>query len=117
MSRTFQCSMCQKVKPLREFDNNKGYKRGHHYNCKPCRHKLYKKHYYQRHYGVDQQFIEQLKKKQRYRCKLCGNKRKLVLDHDHNTDYIRGLLCTPCNVRLGWFENRKNKILKYIGDK
>lgn len=34
-------------------------------------------------------------------CELCGKKRQLGLDHDHNTGNFRGWLCGPCNRSLG----------------
>lgn len=35
------------------------------------------------------------------RCASCGHKRKLVVDHDHATGVVRGLICTPCNMAIG----------------
>lgn len=34
-------------------------------------------------------------------CAVCGRRRKLVLDHNHDTDETRRALCTPCNTLLG----------------
>src|ERR1035437_7141100 len=39
--------------------------------------------------------------KQKHRCAICCKVRKLVVDHDHSTDKVRGLLCMTCNVILG----------------
>lgn len=41
------------------------------------------------------------------KCAICGQseqelRRKLVLDHDHKTGKIRGLLCPRCNSMLGF---------------
>ena len=34
-------------------------------------------------------------------CVICGSKHRLVVDHDHKTDRIRGRLCSNCNTALG----------------
>lgn len=35
-------------------------------------------------------------------CQICGRgDRKLVVDHDHNTGEIRGVLCHSCNTAIG----------------
>lgn len=35
------------------------------------------------------------------RCATCGSESNLVIDHDHATGKVRGLLCNDCNLALG----------------
>ena len=39
---------------------------------------------------------------------------RLCIDHDHNTKKFRGLLCVSCNSKLGWYQNNKEQIEKYL---
>jgi len=40
-----------------------------------------------------------------YKCQICEKaKYDLVIDHDHKSGLVRGILCGGCNVTLGWFE-------------
>lgn len=61
-------------------------------------------------------------------CEICGktveesirnkqNKfkpKRLCIDHDHNTNKFRGILCSRCNRELGWYELYKDKISNYL---
>jgi hypothetical protein len=50
----------------------------------------------------------ELSEMQRGRCAVCPSAGPLVVDHDHETGLVRGLLCQRCNSREGqcvstWF--------------
>jgi hypothetical protein len=52
-------------------------------------------------------------------CKLCDMMPKkeykaFCVDHDHETGRVRGILCKFCNSKLGWYENRKEKIEAHL---
>ena len=36
-------------------------------------------------------------------CGICGQRRKLTVDHNHKTGVVRGALCHQCNMALGLF--------------
>lgn len=56
-------------------------------------------------YGITKEQYEELYADQGGACYICqranGKTRKLAVDHDHETGYVRGLLCSVCNKMLG----------------
>lgn len=58
-----------------------------------------------RTYGITAEDYEQILKQQEGRCAICrranGKTKRLAVDHDHETNRVRGLLCKPCNRMLG----------------
>jgi hypothetical protein len=60
-----------------------------------------------RKYGLSEAQLVAMEERANGRCEICGKpgkRRKLALDHDHQTGKARGFLCTGCNTRLGWLE-------------
>ncbi|EID9742484.1 hypothetical protein LCR77_004401 [Salmonella enterica] len=35
-------------------------------------------------------------------CPICGEESKLVIDHDHESGNVRGMICDSCNKMLGF---------------
>jgi len=60
-----------------------------------------------RRYGISLADYHAIIAKQQGRCLICGEipKRKLCIDHDHEKDKFRGLICLNCNAGLGLFKD------------
>jgi len=52
-------------------------------------------------YGIDMEYYRAMIERQSGVCAICGKERKLVIDHDHKTGVVRGLLCNSCNIGIG----------------
>ncbi len=64
-------------------------------------------------YGITPKDYNDMYVKQNGCCKICGThqtelKHILVVDHNHDTGNVRGLLCRSCNVGLGHFKDNKD---------
>lgn len=63
--------------------------------------------YVERQYGLEPGQYDRMLEEQDGRCAICGKyprSKRLSVDHDHNTQRVRALLCQPCNRGLRSFE-------------
>lgn len=113
------CPRCKTTKPLEQFRNN-GVK---HAYCRPCQNEYNKEWYYKnrerglrwrkngnlkRTFGITLDEFEVMLKKQNGVCAICKTKpeeKHLAVDHCHNSNKVRALLCGNCNRGLGMFKN------------
>lgn len=74
-----------------------------------------KDYYYQKTYGLTLDQYNQIKASQNNECKICSKTDcKLLVDHCHTTNIIRGLLCHNCNVALGHLRDKPGVIGRCI---
>ncbi len=75
----------------------------------------------QRRYGISHKDFSALCRKQKHRCAICGTRiqnkacsreKAAVVDHDHATNAVRGLLCNRCNIGLGCFHDNAVQLRK-----
>jgi len=106
-----KCLICQQVKPKVDFYYYKK-QRIHASYCKPC----YKTKSRYRKYNTNEESILKLLKSQKNKCCICWKDiaEKFVVDHNHSTHEIRGLLCVNCNSGLGKFGDRIDLLSKAI---
>jgi hypothetical protein len=52
--------------------------------------------------------------KQLGRCRMCDNYDDLVVDHDHSTGKVRGLLCSRHNTGIGQFRDNIQELQRAI---
>lgn len=60
-------------------------------------------------YGISSDVFEAMLSGQNGKCKICAaphtKEKPLVLDHSNRDALIRGLICSDCNLGLGWFRD------------
>lgn len=99
------CIDCGKSKDISEFNKRHDKELTLHSVCKECanaRSSTYHTTFYRyKKYGIGKSDFDQLSKSQDHKCKICKEEVPLIVDHDHNTGVIRGLLCKKCNSALG----------------
>ena len=129
-----ECKKCGCTKPLTDF-----YKTGRkndkpdarHYVCKECTKErvkqnhcpeTYRKQHLQRTYGITPEEYDAMLVEQNNECACCGtnkpgNTRRnkyFVVDHDHTTGKVRGLLCHQCNTALGLVRDNPNTLSEML---
>jgi hypothetical protein len=72
-----------------------------------------KRNYYLKYkYGITESQYDDMFNAQSGKCSICGStetkdkkRHRLMVDHDHATGAVRGLLCSSCNKALGLFSD------------
>lgn len=73
-------------------------------------------------YGISKDDFDSLYKAQKGKCVICDQKKtekEMVVDHDHSTENVRGLLCSSCNLMLGHGKDNPKVLInaaRYIED-
>lgn len=72
-----------------------------------------------RRFGMTLEDYVRLGVRQKWRCRICDRSREelqqdLVVDHNHKTGKVRGLLCKGCNQALGLLHDEVEWIQRAI---
>lgn len=112
------CSICRQSLSEDKF-HKRTYKTGKiglQAKCKSCCTKVRREKYYKPHSSIrlklklSQSEVDKLLAPGK--CQCCGAKdRKLCIDHNHDTEKPRGLLCHNCNTALGLLGDNVETIL------
>lgn len=66
-------------------------------------------------YGITMEQYADLWERQGGGCAVCSRKDgRLVVDHDHDTGTVRGILCQRCNVCLGGFGDNLDGVMRVV---
>ena len=112
------CTRCKETKALHLFCKDRRRADGVRELCRHCR-------------SNDRRIIHKANKnrqaileEQNHACAICGvnveeSATKFVMDHNHETNQVRGILCSNCNVGLGYFKDQPGRLgqaIKYLMD-
>jgi hypothetical protein len=103
--------MKKELDPYKNLDDRKKY-----YNKTETK-KAAKDSHLKRTYGISLKDYNHKLVEQKHCCYICGIdelsvKKGLVVDHNHNTGDVRGLLCGKCNSGLGFFNDKEELLLQ-----
>jgi len=124
-----KCTKCLEWKEESEFFKDKQKLSGYRPDCKKCNIKrsvLYNRKHKDRNKirqikwstGLSESDYKSLLIECNNKCCICGNSeltnKRLSIDHCHETQLVRGLLCNSCNIALGLFKESKEILLKAV---
>lgn len=73
---------------------------------KACRERNGRAYHLKKHYDMTVEQYDAMVVQQGGLCAGCKRQLKLVVDHDHATGAVRGLLCMDCNTTLGYVHDQ-----------
>jgi hypothetical protein len=113
-----KCNRCKIEKGFEEFSKDSRAKSGTQTRCKKCQAEVKKEmatYYRAKHleykYGITLEDYDQLKEQQNGKCAICGieekycENKRFAVDHDHDTEEVRALLCKKCNQAIGLLQD------------
>ena len=108
-----RCNACCEIKPAKAFT-------GREWVCKKCRNKQRVRRARVEKYGITFEEFSTLLDAQEGKCAICVEEfeGEPMVDHDHVTRRVRGLLCKNCNTGLGMFRDSQlllRSAAAYIG--
>lgn len=119
------CTKCGLEKFVDLFYKAKGGPLGRSSECKECTNKRQKENYdpqksraknLKNRFNMSLEDYDTMLEQQNGCCKICGTnvpgpKGRFVVDHNHSTQEVRGLLCWSCNVGIGHLQDNPLIIL------
>jgi hypothetical protein len=107
------CTRCKETKELSEFSPGKAYADGRATWCRACVRVAARQSKLRVKYGITAEEYARMFAEQDGKCAICGRTgeetggrwQRLGVDHDHQTDAVRGLLCAPCNSAIGLLQD------------
>jgi hypothetical protein len=125
-----KCSKCGELKPLESFRFRNKTLNKRHSKCNVCYSEYQKyrwdnningardkgrnasrKYNYEQRYNAPGEVIDRLMKDKNGNCEICGTEKELFVDHCHNSDKYRGLLCRSCNLMLGYARDNMDTLI------
>jgi hypothetical protein len=119
-SGVLECTRCHQLLPLDKFYYRQ---QSNSYDswCNACRNEICKHDKDKKRdtkYNLLPGQFDRLDISQNRVCAICGkpnqNGKRLVVDHDHLNDSVRGLLCDKCNRGIGHFDDNISLLKKAI---
>lgn len=98
---TKKCATCGLQKPLSDFTKSRTGTLGRYSYCKQCN----TIHRRVRAYGMTHEEYSGMVALQDGLCLICGIAPAVYVDHDHAHGNVRSILCSPCNMVLGVFND------------
>lgn len=107
------CRTCHRLYSQAEFERD-GMKRR---VCRACRAASRQAHRVKKIselLGIKKHQLAEAEVKQKSACAICKKQNVLMIDHCHEKNIFRGLLCRSCNLGLGHFRDKPRVMLQAV---